>query len=568
MHDAPRHAARPPGRALLLAGGLFCGALAGSGCAPGDGRATEIRLLGDVAVSFSRPECEAGARRCADELPWLCVEGVWHAQAACGDAEVCGEGTCRPKPVCDEGLTRCAGDVPLACTGGAWLAQPACDEAEVCRDGACTAPSQAMLDRYAHLEAALVQVERWISNPTAFERAAVLRQAWLDLRQSDDDLAYASTLRRVFNAVPQGHQTLRFDDARLPYQGYTRFGACLRPYGDHFVVTSVAAGARVDLSPGDEVVAFEDTTGEAMAAFALSLPMSGHLRPSPAGMRHAAAESLLTGAREGMALDVRSSTGVRRVILPAPGTPWVDCADSFQRTDAARAPYDWKATMRPDGIGVIHLATFYPAFLYDRALDTEAAVQQAIDEAIASLEAEFDTIRSARGVVWDLRGNQGGLTPLGLAVASGLPGARAGPYTECYHRDPGSTPATFMGPTHHYELTPDDRFRVPGAKVAVIIDGSNYSAADYFPWFVRHATDATLVGSTTSGAFGGGNAPVRVPDARYAAEWRVDPTGCRTADGALLEGQGVEPHISVELEPADLAAGVDTALERAILAVQ
>ena len=44
----------------------------------------------------------------------------------------------------------------------------------------------------------------------------------------------------------------------------------------------------------------------------------------------------------------------------------------------------------------------------------------------------------------------------------------------------------------------------------------------------------------------------------------VDVNRCADADGVPLEGRSVVPHVLVDYDPVDLAAGRDTVLERAI----
>jgi C-terminal processing protease CtpA/Prc len=154
---------------------------------------------------------------------------------------------------------------------------------------------------------------------------------------------------------------------------------------------------------------------------------------------------------------------------------------------------------------------------------------------------------------------------VGLAIASGFPGATAGNLTTCNARVPDSVPASFGTQDYAtYALTPGGPFAFAG-KVAVLTDGLNYSAADYFAYVTRHATSAILVGSTTAGAFGASSANFTVDSASPALSFTYDINRCVSLpDRSPLETKGTEPSLVVEYAPADLVAGKDTVLETAI----
>jgi C-terminal processing protease CtpA/Prc len=50
---------------------------------------------------------------------------------------------------------------------------------------------------------------------------------------------------------------------------------------------------------------------------------------------------------------------------------------------------------------------------------------------------------------------------------------------------------------------------------------------------------------------------------RFKVSLRTDPYRGLDLSGAAIEGRGTVPDVSVELEPADLARGVDTVMEAA-----
>jgi C-terminal processing protease CtpA/Prc len=177
--------------------------------------------------------------------------------------------------------------------------------------------------------------------------------------------------------------------------------------------------------------------------------------------------------------------------------------------------------------------------------------------------AEFDKVREdAVAVVWDVRGNIGGASPVGFAIAGGMPGAHEVAIARCTTKVPGSSPPEFYELGPDYDLTPDPRFAFEGP-VAVLIDGLAISAADYFARAVRLGTDALLVGRPSAGAYGGGGAyeSLYEPLGLIAA---YDPYRCNDVDGRALETHSVEPDVWVEYAPADVAAGRDTVLETAV----
>jgi C-terminal processing protease CtpA/Prc len=169
-------------------------------------------------------------------------------------------------------------------------------------------------------------------------------------------------------------------------------------------------------------------------------------------------------------------------------------------------------------------------------------------------------------MVWDARSNGGGITLVGLAIVAGMPGAQAMGISYCQSRIPGSNPPAFSSQSYaHYQVTPGGPFAYTG-KVAVLIDGLDYSAADYFPYAVSQATSALLVGTPTAGAYGASSVEIEFAGPPWLGA-SLDLNRCVDATGAPLEGRAVEPHLQVEYDPADLAAGVDTVLEAAVAAL-
>ena len=109
-----------------------------------------------------------------------------------------------------------------------------------------------------------------------------------------------------------------------------------------------------------------------------------------------------------------------------------------------------------------------------------------------------------------------------------------------------------------YKPAPAGRVRW-GKPVVVLTNRSTFSAANNFASVMRCLPGVTLVGATTGGGSG-------MP---YSSElpcgWSVRFSACSMLD---VEGRstesGIEPHVAVDLDPADALQGHDTILDRAI----
>lgn len=146
-------------------------------------------------------------------------------------------------------------------------------------------------------------------------------------------------------------------------------------------------------------------------------------------------------------------------------------------------------------------------------------------EAIALMEEEA----SLDGLVVDVRHNPGGNSDRSIAVfTSGVFGL-VGPLRE------GATQTTYRirGPVRWNETTP----------VAVLIDGSSHSAAEYFATAMQQSGRAVLVGMPTAGNTEGITG-FSLPDGSLI---RLAVSTLELPDGSTLEETGVLPDIQVPL---------------------
>jgi carboxyl-terminal processing protease len=111
--------------------------------------------------------------------------------------------------------------------------------------------------------------------------------------------------------------------------------------------------------------------------------------------------------------------------------------------------------------------------------------------------------------------------------------------------------------TFYAEDLGDKRYRAP---VAVLIGQGTGSAAEGFAWGMKTYSHARLVGAPTAGAILSGE------DFEVAPSWNltVPVAGHWSAAGEDLNDKPVTPHETVPQTRADICAGRDRGVERAI----
>lgn len=390
------------------------------------------------------------------------------------------------------------------------------------------------------------------------------------LKGDGTDQPYFAAAWATLNKYPQGHQGLYSNDKSicgkaLPRQQSSRFGVCGRPAksGAGLAVTFAAAGNKLGLAVGDVVTNAGTDAGDAIFEASFTRPTCGSTFPAASGRRYSGAASFFGNVPAGTKLTVKAPSGAtREVTVPKDADAQLtDCTDPFARSRELYA----EAKVRPDGVAVIRLPSFFP---YDKAFPS---TQSEVDTLIAEYQAEivkvFETVKTAPGIVWDARGNTGGITKVGLAIVSGFASAKAKSISYCRARDAGTSPPTYgFSKYAEYAITPGGPFAYAG-KVAVVTDGLAYSAGDYFPFAALKGSDAPVVGSSSAGAYGASGPTIDV-DGPPKLVTNYDPNACFDAvTNAHLEASPPAPTVPVEYDPADLAAGKDTVLEAAVKAL-
>ncbi len=478
--------------------------------------------------------------------------------------------------VADE--TRCKDGLVQRCNAGTGLFDPPskCDNPDdTCRENACAPPTDKQLAQAKELASMVTYVQDGTAWHSPIDYDALRAKGRDAIVHGDgSDLTYFTALFDAFIAVPQGHQGLYLTGngatscgKLVPYPAVSQRGACGRPHAKGIIVTAAKANNVLGLKKGDIVTGIEGgASGSAILASLAARPICATSRPSTSFRDASTASSFTDLLRSGEVITIESPDGTtRKATIPDGGLSGnlkdaVSCSDPFSR---AAPPAE--SELRPDGVGVIRLPSFVdPEQPFPSGNVTQADLDQYRAAFEAKIKTAFDKVKNAPAIVWDIRGNGGGLTLVGLHIASGMPGAKADQISYCQARIEKTNPPQFDAMKYvPYALTPGGDFAYSG-KVAILTEGMNYSAADYFPLAVKTRTSSLLVGAPTAGGFGATSLtqPFKGPPAFSVS---IDVNRCSSADtDAPLEGHSVEPHIAVDYDAKDLAAGIDTVLERAV----
>jgi carboxyl-terminal processing protease len=190
-----------------------------------------------------------------------------------------------------------------------------------------------------------------------------------------------------------------------------------------------------------------------------------------------------------------------------------------------------------------------PRIGYIRVPDFAGDAAFVILESIKAMEKD----KPLDGLIIDVRHNPGGNSDESISIfAEGIIGTigkfREGEQRRIYR---------IRGPVAWNEITP----------LAVLIDGSSHSAADYFPAAIKELDRGIIVGMNSAGNTEG-IIGWTLADGTYI---RLAVTTMALNDGTVLEGIGVTPDVIVPLgtwglkqKPYDtqLQAGIDSLLEQ------
>ncbi len=194
-----------------------------------------------------------------------------------------------------------------------------------------------------------------------------------------------------------------------------------------------------------------------------------------------------------------------------------------------------------DSVGYIH----YPSF------------QLPIEE--ADLDFVVERFQGLKGLIIDVRDNEGGDPLYGFRLARRVATQRTHIYSTIYKNGPGHQ--DFTSPSEAYLDTNDEaKFNLP---VVVLTNRVTYSASNFFTAMMMAIPNVTVMGDTTGG---GGGVPLgwELPNG-----WHFNYSNSITwmPDGFIIE-DGIPPDIQLDISDEDRLAGRDTILEAAVASFQ
>ncbi|MFE0424635.1 S41 family peptidase [Streptomyces sp. NPDC058953] len=213
----------------------------------------------------------------------------------------------------------------------------------------------------------------------------------------------------------------------------------------------------------------------------------------------------------------------------------------------------------PGGIGYLRISRFGG---YTPGSSTTEADAAELDRVLDSIVTRARTSGPAawRGLVVDVRVNQGGSDELGLRIASRLTDRGYPAYRKEARNDPRDD--TRFTPRYTARVAPAQGVPRYTGPVAVLTSGATVSAGETFvKALAERPSPTTLIGEPTQGALS--DILLRsLPNG-----WRFGLSNERytTPRGNTHEGPGVPPHITVPVfTPEEFAADRDSAFDRAV----
>jgi carboxyl-terminal processing protease len=166
---------------------------------------------------------------------------------------------------------------------------------------------------------------------------------------------------------------------------------------------------------------------------------------------------------------------------------------------------------------------------------------------IEKLKAAISGFGDADGMIFDLRGNPGGLGGIATTIAGRI----------CDR--PGSLGVMKMrsGELKFAFFPQENRYAGP---VAVLIDGMSASTSEVFSGGIQEIGRAVIVGERSAGAA----LPSFIQKLPTGALFQFAVADFRTPKGVLIEGRGVIPDVEARYDRASLLAGRDAQLEAAV----
>ena len=350
---------------------------------------------------------------------------------------------------------------------------------------------------------------------------AALREALTSAATDRDELAFLDTLRVLVARLKDGHGNVGL--MTQDWQKYAALPFALRWIEDRPPVIAVAAvvpGKADRIRPGDVILSLDGVP----AAEALARRERLTSGATPQWIRWNAVNRLSRGL-------IGESARLR--IQPAEGEPY-----------EVSLPYEIKFPY-PDEPRPEKVAEVRPGIWY---VDIGLITDDDFNAAVAKLA-------EAKGVIFDLRGYPGKLSPVVLQHLTDTPITSARWNVPIVTR-PDREGMEFQ--FSNWTLEPREP-RIRG-KVAFLTDGRAISYAETYMGMVEHYKLAEIVGGPTAGTNGNIN-PFELPG-RYAFNW----TGMKVLkhDGSQHHGIGILPTVPVTPTLKGVREGRDEVLEKGI----
>ncbi len=179
--------------------------------------------------------------------------------------------------------------------------------------------------------------------------------------------------------------------------------------------------------------------------------------------------------------------------------------------------------------------------------------QSIIDE--DDLDYVFTTYKNSKGIIIDIRGNEGGDPANGFKILERIVKDRKIIYRHSFKNGPGHNDFESFKDVY---LEPDMEKIRYDKKVVVLTNRLVYSAANYFSAICR-VYGITLIGDQTGGG-GGAPAGSELPNGFHV---NYSSSICLLPDGSNIE-DGIPPDIKVDITDEDKLNHIDTIIQTAI----
>jgi carboxyl-terminal processing protease len=166
---------------------------------------------------------------------------------------------------------------------------------------------------------------------------------------------------------------------------------------------------------------------------------------------------------------------------------------------------------------------------------------------IEKLKTAIASFGDAEGIVFDLRGNPGGVGAIATTIAGRI----------C--EKPGSL-GTMKMRSGEVKFPIFPQASPYAGPVAVLIDGMSASTSEVFSSGIQEMGRAVIVGERSAGAA----LPSYIQKLPTGALFQFAVADFKTPNGVLIEGRGVAPDLEVPYDRAALLAGRDSQLEAAV----